>query len=265
MYGHVFQNINGRNHGNTLRILLFPLSETYTDTHSQDSFGKDNSKTLMELGCEKSSILGMLIRSQKTKLFLSVCVDDIKMIRKKQNSALILKKLMNYVDMEEPTSFLDHIFIGCTQRECKPNEKIIGQYNKMFESRIFAGANAKLPRWDKPRAKTSAWSYDMEGHARKCVERYCELANKKTKQLYKVSHPCLDDHQIKKEELNNKGELLEVCSYIVLKCLYLARIGRPDILWSVNKADTICHKWTQACDRRLTRLISYIHFTSDYR
>ena len=22
---------------------------------------------------------------------------------------------------------------------------------------------------------------------------------------------------------------------IVLKCLYLARIGRPDILWSVNK------------------------------
>ena len=51
----------------------------------------------------------------------------------------------------------------------------------------------------------------------------------------KVSHPCLDDHQFKQEELESVGELSEVCSQIVLKCLYLARIGRPDILWSVNK------------------------------
>ena len=28
----------------------------------------------------------------------------------------------------------------------------------------------------------SSWSYDMEGHAKKCVERYCELANKTTQQ-----------------------------------------------------------------------------------
>ena len=31
-------------------------------------------------------------------------------------------------------------------------------------------------------------------------------------------------------------------SQIVLKCLYLARIGRPDILWSVNKPFEISHK-----------------------
>ena len=34
---------------------------------------------------------------------------------------------------------------------------------------------------------------NMEGHARKCEERYCELANKKTEQLHKVSHHSLDD------------------------------------------------------------------------
>ena len=28
----------------------------------------------------------------------------------------------------------------------------------------------------------SSWSYDMEGHAKKCVERCCELANKTTEQ-----------------------------------------------------------------------------------
>ena len=62
-----------------------------------------------------------------------------------------------------------------------------------------------------------------------------------------------------------KGEVSEVCSHIVLKCLYLARIGRPDILWSVNKLTRSVTRWTQACDRRLPRLISCIHHTSQYR
>ena len=45
----------------------------------------------------------------------------------------------------------------------------------------------------------------------------------------------------------------------------MARIGRPDILWSVKTLARSVTKSTQACDRRLARLISYIHFTSDYR
>ena len=67
-----------------------------------------------------------------------------------------------------------------------------------------------------------------------CVERYCELANKNLEQLYKVSHPCLDDHQFKQEELDSVVELSEVCLQIVLTCLYLARIGRLDIFFMVR-------------------------------
>ena len=105
----------------------------------------------------------------------------------------------------------------------------------------------------------------MVGHAKKCVERYCELANKTTQQLYKVSTPCIDDHHFKEEEMKSVGELSQVCSQIVLKCLYLARIGRPDIPWSVNKLARSSTKWTKACDKRLNRLISYIHHTCEYR
>ena len=100
----------------------------------------------------------------------------------------------------------------------------------------------------------------MAGHAKKCVERYCELANKTTQQLYKVSTPCIDDHHFKEEEMKSVGELSQVCSQIVLKCLYLARIGRPDILWSVNKLARSITKWTKACDKRLNRLISFFFF-----
>ena len=50
-----------------------------------------------------------------------------------------------------------------------------------------------------------------------------------------------------------------------LTCVYLARIGRPDILWSANKLARAVTQWTKSCDKRLARLVSYIHHTSEYR
>ena len=85
----------------------------------------------------------------------------------------------------------------------------------------------------------------MEGHAEKCVERYRELANTTAEQLYKVATPCVDDHQFKEQDMESVGKLSNVCSQIVLQCLYLVRIGRPDILWSVNKLARSVTKWTK--------------------
>ena len=65
---------------------------------------------------------------------------------------------MKDADIEESTSFLDHEYQGRTQRECKPNDENVDKHNKMFGSRVFAGATEKLPKWEKPRAKISAWS-----------------------------------------------------------------------------------------------------------
>ena len=45
----------------------------------------------------------------------------------------------------------------------------------------------------------------------------------------------------------------------------LARIGRLDILWSVNKLARAVTKSTKACYKRLARLISYMHHTNDHR
>ena len=203
---------------------------------SRDCNEKENSKKLCKNLDGRKFRTGSVCSFIGNNVFsVSVRGCDIKMAGKKQNLALMRKKLMKHVDIDEPTSFLDRVYLGCTQRECEPNGTIIEQYTKMFESRISAGTTVKLLGWRKHHAQTVAWSYDMDGHAQKCVEGYCDLANKKVEQLYKVSHPCLDDHQIKQEELESVGELFEVCSQIVLQCLYLARIGRPDILWSVNK------------------------------
>ena len=81
----------------------------------------------MELGWEK----------------VSNWLDDIKMAERNQNMTLMWKKLMQNVDIDEPTSLLDHVYLGCTERECKPNETIVEWYTKMLESRILAGATEK--------------------------------------------------------------------------------------------------------------------------
>ena len=51
----------------------------------------------------------------------------------KQHMAPMRKTLMKHVDIDEPTSLLDHVYLGCTQRECKPNDTIIEQNTKLFE------------------------------------------------------------------------------------------------------------------------------------
>ena len=65
--------------------------------------------------------------------------------------------------------------------------------------------------------------------------------------------------------MKSVGELSHVCSQIVLECSYLARIGKLDILRSVNKLARSITKCTKACDKRLCRLISYIHHTCEYK
>ena len=80
------------------------------------------------------------------------------------------KVLDKEVDFEEPTSFLDHVYLGCNQRQCQISKDIVDNYRTMFDSRIFAGGVEKLPF--PQNLCISSWSNDMAGHAKKCVERY---------------------------------------------------------------------------------------------
>jgi hypothetical protein len=50
-----------------------------------------------------------------------------------------------------------------------------------------------------------------------------------------------------------------------MKILYGARNARPDILKAVTHLACFFTKWTTLCDRRLHRLVCYIHSTYNYR
>ena len=147
---------------------------------------------------------------------------------------------------ERTNIFLESCFLGLYSTTMRNEQRCCGQLQNHVQIANFCGKIGKLPF--SQNIRISSWSYDMVGHAKKCVERYCELANKTTQQLHTVFVPCNDDHHFKEEETKSVEELSNTCSQFVLKCLYLARIGRPDILWSANKFARSITKWTQTLE-----------------
>ena len=149
----------------------------------------------------------------------------MKRVGKKQNIDPMWKVHNKEVDLWEPTSFLDHLYLGCTQIQCEISKDIVDNFRTMFESRISAGGVDKLPF--PQNLRISSWSYDMVGHARSV---WNDIVSWQTKQFNNsTKYQCIDDHHFIEEELKSVGELSHVCSQIVLKCFYLARIGRLDI------------------------------------
>ena len=102
-------------------------------------------KILLKHGWEKIPNWECLFVHREKGLFLSVYVDDIKLAGKKHNIDPMWKVLNKEVDLGEPTSFLDHVYLGCTQRQCEVSQNIVDNYRTMFESRISAGRSDKLP------------------------------------------------------------------------------------------------------------------------
>ena len=90
---------------------------------------------------------------------------------------------MKDADLEEPTSFFDHVYLGCTQRERTISNDIVINYRDMFEARISAGGKEKLPTRASGKLDAeiiSSWSDDMEGHAKNV---WTDIANLRIKRL----------------------------------------------------------------------------------
>ena len=106
-----------------------------------------------------------------------------------------------------PTSFVDHVYLGCHQRHCETRKHTVDKYRTMFESRIFRRSKRTITTLGHPEYFLYGF-YDMKGDAKMGVDRYCELANKTTQPLYKVSTPCHDDHQFKRRSIEIRGRIV---------------------------------------------------------
>jgi hypothetical protein len=124
---------------------------------------------------------------------------------------------------------------------------------------------------------------NMSDFVASAVDRYLELAEKYTgvkPKLRKVNSPCrplksppmtsppeswekfaLD---VEHEEVEEEGALSAGAASIIMKIMWAARIGRPDIAKATSSlARKVC-KWTQSCDLDLHYLVSYLNETKGY-
>ena len=76
-------------------------------------------KILLKYGWEKVSDWECVFVHREKGLFLSVYVDDIKLVGKKQNIDPMWKVLNKEVGLGEPTSFLDHVCWGVLKDNAK--------------------------------------------------------------------------------------------------------------------------------------------------
>ena len=102
-------------------------------------------------------------------------VVDFKLAGKKQNLDPMWKLLNKKVDLGEPTSFLDHVYLGCSQRQCQISKDIVGQFPEpCLNPRISAGATEKLTMLGKSVVFLRGLK-TWKDHAKKCAERSCQL------------------------------------------------------------------------------------------
>ena len=76
----------------------------------------------------------------------------------------------------------------------------------------------------------------MKEHAEQCVETYFELTAKLMSQLKQAGTPCIDAHQLKKEDCDVVNKLAPFWTQIVFKCSYLESSVRSAKLISLQNA-----------------------------
>ena len=156
------------------------------------------------------------------------------------------RKLLKNVDLDEPTSFLDH---------GKPNEIIEEEHTKMFESRNFCWSNWIVTRVGKASRNNSRM---VLRHGRTCSKmRWAVLwfgKQEKWSSCTKFQLLAWITTNSRKKNLYQSENYHKFAHKVFWNALYLARIGSPDIHWSVNKLARAVTKSTQACDRRLAIL-----------
>ena len=92
-------------------------------------------------------------------------VDDIKLAGKKENINQMWKVQNKQVELGETTSFLDHVYLECTQRHCETRKQIVDNHSTMFEIQDFRKSNGKTTKLGK-----SECVYAVLRHGRSCHE-----------------------------------------------------------------------------------------------
>ena len=205
---------------------------------------------------EKFRIGNVCSFNRKTRLFLSIHVDDMKMAGKKDNIAPMWKKLM-----KNRWSCWTHIISWSRIFGMQTEWNYWGTYKDVWLT-FFCWSNWKFTRVGKTLTQKQSrgptrWKYMLGNALSEIAIWHTKRPNRFTKSQVLA---CMITNSRRKN--SNQLEKCQKCAHNLSEnaCTW-HEIGWPDIFWSDNKLARAVTKWIQACDRRLARLISYIFIT----
>ena len=150
-----------------------------------------------------------------------------------------------------PVSLLDQVHLGSTQRTGR-----VSTGSVMDNQQNFSIWLARIQMWTRRTkiAQDITLSYDMEGHAQKCVERYCEWAYKTVDPFHKVSTFFLRSRN-NTRRFGHGGRIVRdlLSDYIEIHCF-----------WQVTR-DNPWHGGTEhaTCDEHVSLVTFITHPTTD--
>ena len=127
-------------------------------------------------------------------------------LERQRKLGLMWKSLRKDVDLEYPTTWLDQVFVGCTQRETEVHQHAVQAKADLF-GRITTTQVTSEERTEVTISSQSitAWSHDMQGHTEKCVDKNCELAGKSVSASEPTEKQCMDGHQVSQNMSQYRG------------------------------------------------------------
>ena len=192
----------------------------------------------------------------RLRLFLVVYVDDFKLSGPSENLAEGWSLLRQGITTDDPTGH--GLYLGC----------------------LHSVSDRPSPDGS---GTVRALEYNMQAFLESCVERYRTLTG--ATYLRKVTTPFVGDRtgdgyepddgrwapMAASEETPGAthggagGVLQPYAAKVLMKVLYAARMARFDLLRAVGALAGCITKWDAACDRRLHRLMCYVHHTLHLR
>jgi hypothetical protein len=103
----------------------------------------------------------------------------------------------------------------------------------------------------------------MEDYALQACELYSSVSGGKP--LKHAATPFCPEGSLLPQDDEEEGELAGNACKVLMKCLWLGRLARPDIVKPIGNLATQVQKWSKNCDKSLYRLICYIHSSLGHR
>ena len=160
-----------RKNGKIFETLWYLLKRICMVTHWQDYHGEDHLDTYwLEIGGRKFQIGNAWSMHRQEGSFPSVYDNGIKMRKERPFETCVGTTSWNRLTWKNPRIYWIKFSWHALQKNASQTWKLSKNSN-LFETLISAGPTKQLPCWDRSRADTIAWSFDMESHAKTCVER----------------------------------------------------------------------------------------------